>query len=128
MLRTALVLATFLCTPSVLHAQAAPAAQHGAPAIRPGTYDLAITFGGGVIPGSLKIGYVKDSLTAGVVVGEHESPVKPGEQKGSMLILEAASPAVKIRYQLAFRGDSVTGTFEYDGQSGTVAGRRAASK
>ena len=128
MLRTAFVLASFLCATPAIHAQASPAASHGAPAIRPGTYDLAITFGGGVIPGSLKIGYVKDSLTAGVIVGEHESPVKPGAQKGNTLVLEPASPGVKIRYELAFRGDSVTGTFEYEGQAGSVAGRRAAPK
>ena len=129
MLRAAAALAAFVCATPALHAQASPAA-HGAqgPVIKPGMYELAITFGGGVIPGSLKIGYVKDSLTAGVIVGEHESPVKPGAQKGSNLVLEAASPAVKIRYELFFRGDSVTGTFQYDGQAGLVAGKRAAPK
>lgn len=130
MLRAACVLATFLCATPVLHAQASPAAGHPVQArtIQAGTYDLSITFGGGVIPGSLTIGYTRDSLTAGVIVGEHESPVRPGAQKGNSLVLEGTSPAVKIRYELSFRGDSVTGTFVYEGQSGVVAGRRASAR
>ena len=102
-----------------------PAQAH---AIQAGAYDLSITFGGGVIPGKLTIGYVRDTLTAGMIVGEHESPVKPGAQKGNTLVLEGTSPAMKIRYELAFRGDSVSGTFEYDGQTGSVAGRRAPAR
>jgi hypothetical protein len=105
-------------------------AQSAAPtrAIQPGTYQLAITFGGGIMPGSLTISYVRDSLKAGMIVGEHESPVKTGAQQGNTLVLDAASPAVKIRYDLTFRGDSVSGTFVYEGQSGLVAGKRTTTR
>jgi hypothetical protein len=130
MLRAACVLATLFSATPALHAQSPAAATHAAqaPGIKAGTYELAITFGGGVIPGSLTIAYLRDSLTAAVIVGEHESPVKPGAQKGNTLVLEGTSPAVKIRYELAFRGDSVTGTFVYEGQSGLVAGQRASAR
>lgn len=128
MLRAVCVLATFLCATSILQAQASPAARHEASAIQAGAYDLSITFGGGVIPGKLTIAYVRDTLTANMIVGEHESPVKPGAQKGNTLVLEGTSPAMKIRYELAFRGDSVSGSFEYDGQTGSVAGRRAPAR
>jgi hypothetical protein len=116
----ALAVVALLTLAPTLRAQAAPTPR----SIQAGTYQLAITFGGGIMPGTLTISYVRDSLRAGMVVGEHESPVKLSTQKGNTLVLDAASPAVRIRYDLAFRGDSVSGTFVYEGQSGLVAGKR----
>jgi len=76
------------------------------------------------MPGLLRIGWIRDSLTASLAVGEHESPVRPGARRGNELVLESTSPALHVRYDLKFRGDSVSGVFTYNGQSGLVNGRR----
>lgn len=121
MFRIATILMAACAFAQPLQGQGRPAT--ATPAIRAGTYDLQITFGGGVLEGTLILGWVRDSVTATLMVGEHESPVHPARQDGSLLVLEGA-PGLAIRYQLSFTADSVTGTFTYDGSDGTVAGRR----
>jgi hypothetical protein len=115
MLRLASTLLAVLCFATVGQAQS--------PAIRAGTYDLKVTFGGGVIDGTLVLTTVGDSLDAKLKVGEHDSPVRAGARRGSQLTLEPAG-SMQIRYQLDFKGDEVTGTFTYDGEPGTLTGKR----
>ena len=91
--------------------------------IRPGTYDLEVAFGGGIINGTLVLTRSGDSLAARLQVGEHESPVHPTRPQGTRLVLEG-NPGVQIRYQLDFKGDEVTGSFTYEGEGGTVTGKR----
>lgn len=92
--------------------------------IRAGTYDLAITFGGGNLEATLEIGYKGDSVTAILKLGDHDSPVKAGKRTGNKLTLEPASPSINVRYQLEFNADDVKGTFVYDGQDGDLKGKR----
>jgi hypothetical protein len=114
MLRTVCTLLALLSTATVARGQSA---------IRSGTYDLKVTFGGGVMDGTLVLATAGDSLTARLQIGDHESPVRPSGRQGSQLVLESTG-AMKIRYQLDFKGDDVTGSFVYDGEPGTVAGKR----
>ena len=94
--------------------------------IRPGTYDLEITFGGGILEGTLVVTQVGDSLGTRLMVGGHDSPVHLARRNGLNIVLES-DPGISIRYQLEFRGDEVKGTFVYDGESGSVAGKRRGS-
>lgn len=102
---------------------AAAAAQTSAAPIQTGTYALEILFGGGVIEGRLEV-TGRDSLRMALFVGEHQSPVRLGQRRGNTVILESTVPGMDVRYELTFRGAEVTGTFRYDGQDGTVTGRR----
>jgi hypothetical protein len=92
--------------------------------IRAGVYDLAITAGGGQMEATLEISYVRDSLKAVLKVGDHQSPVKPGARRGNKLALEPQSSALDVRYDLEFKGNELSGTFVYQGEPGTVTGKR----
>lgn len=110
-------------------AQAPPAAP-SAPAhgtIQPGTYDLTIVFGGGLLDGTLEVARAGDSLTVKLAVGDHASPVAITERQGNRLILGSTTPGLNIRYQLDFTEGAVTGEFSYDGETGRVTGRRRAA-
>lgn len=123
MLRPSLVLLVALAGAPVALAQSGPPASRPAAAIQAGTYDLQITFGGGVLEGTLTIRFIGDSLDAKLLVGDHESPVHPTRRDGARLTLESG-PGMQVRYTLTFAGETVTGSFTYDGSEGTVAGRR----
>lgn len=123
MLRTSLVLLVALTGAPLALAQSGPPASRPNAAIPAGTYDLQITFGGGVLEGSLTLRYTGDSLDVKLLVGDHESPVRPTRRDGARLTLESG-PGMAIRYLLTFAGETVTGSFTYDGSEGTVAGRR----
>ncbi len=125
MLRSAAFLFAALCCASVAQSQSRPATPATRPAtvIQAGTYDLEITYGGGVLEGTLIVAMPGDSLRVTLLVGDHESPVHVARRDGALLILESA-PAMGIRYQLTFAGEAVSGAFTYDGSEGTVAGRR----
>ncbi|MEO8029664.1 MAG: hypothetical protein ABJC74_00950 [Gemmatimonadota bacterium] len=99
----------------------------GSPPIRSGTYDLEITFGGGVMNGTLEIAVPGDSTLVTLRVGDHVSPVGPTLRKGNRLVLDNTAPGDAIHYDLLFRADSVTGPFTFGGNLGSVAGRRRAS-
>lgn len=101
----------------------ATVAQAQTSTIRTGTYDLEVAFGGGVTAGTLVLTTEGDSLGARLHVGEHDSPVHPTRPQGTRLILEG-NPGVKVRYQLDFKGDEVSGSFTYEGEAGTVTGKR----
>ena len=119
MLRVAsLLLAVSLAVPSIV------AAQGPERPIRAGTYDLAITFGGGNLEATLEIGYKGDTVTAVLKLGDHGSPVRAGKRTGNKLTLEPTSPAMDVRYELEFNADEVKGTFTYDGQDGALTGKR----
>src|SRR5688572_18942606 len=92
--------------------------------IQAGTYDLQITYGGGLLDATLEIGYKGDSITAVLKLGDHQSPVKPGKRTANKLALEPVSPSMDVRYDLEFTGETVKGTFRYDGQEGLVTGKR----
>ena len=103
---------------------AAPDALAQDRAIRAGTYDLSIVFGGGAMQGTLQIAYVEDSITAVLKLGDHESPVRAGKRMENRLTLEPVSKAMDVRYQLEFTRDEVKGEFLYQAQGGTVSGTR----
>ena len=107
-----------------LVASSAAAGQSSDRPIRAGTYDLAITFGGGNLAATLEIGYKGDTLTAVLNLGDHGSPVRAGKRTGNKLTLEPTSPAMDVRYELEFNADEVKGTFKYDGQDGALTGKR----
>jgi hypothetical protein len=92
--------------------------------IRAGTYDLAITFGGGKLEATLDIGYTGDSITAVLKLGDHGSPVRAGKRTNNKLTLEPVSPEMNLRYELEFNADDVKGSFVYDGQNGELTGKR----
>ena len=128
MIRVAAVLFGLLSWGAIGRAQtpapaATPALVRTSTAIRPGTYDLEVAFGGGVLDGTLVITSAGDTLRARLAVGGHDSPVHPVRTQGAELILESG-PGLQVRYQLQFKGDSLSGSFTYDGEAGTVAGRR----
>jgi hypothetical protein len=119
MLRLACAVFAAVSIVPVVHAQSTPAAK-----IQSGTYDLEITFGGGVLEGTLEVTTAGDSLAVALQVGGHASPVRLSERKENQLVLESTNPGIEVRYELEFRGETVTGTFIYEGQSGTLTGRR----
>jgi hypothetical protein len=92
--------------------------------ILPGTYDLDVAFGGGSIQGTLLLAAAGDSLAATLHVGEHTPPVRSLTRKGSRLVLNAGGEGVRLVYDFQFRGDSVSGTFTYNGDEGLVSGKR----
>ena len=118
MLRVACTLIAALAVATVGQAQTS--------SIRTGTYDLEIAFGGGVINSVLVLTPAGDSLAARLQVGDHDSPVRATRPQGSRLILEG-SQGVQVRYQLEFKGDEVTGSFTYEGDVGTLTGKRRRS-
>ena len=122
-----LLTAALLCLAgtSALEAQAVGGrpVESGSPTIRLGIYDLEITFGGGTIQGLLTLSRPADSLRAALRVGDHDSPIGSIREDRSELTLEGA-PGMDIRYKLRFQGDTVAGSFTYDGQPGTVSGKR----
>lgn len=93
-------------------------------AIRAGTYDLSVTYGGGQLQATLDIQYRRDSLVATLKLGDHESPIRAGKRQGSKLELESTSAEVDVRYRLEFNADAVKGTFAFQGQDGEVSGTR----
>jgi len=107
---------------AVLPARAQTSASPGG--IEPGIYDLEITFGGGILAGTLTLRAQGDSLGVTLLVNDHESPVRPTGREGSRLVLESSTPGTDIRYQLEFRGAVVTGSFTYNGDPGSVTGKR----
>ena len=114
----ALLLALTLALPDTVSAQGPDRP------IRAGTYDLAITFGGGQLEATLEIGYKGDTVTAVLNLGDHGSPIRAGKRTGNKLTLEPTSPAMDVRYELEFNADDVKGTFKYDGQDGALTGKR----
>lgn len=100
------------------------AAQESVGPIRTGTYDLEILFGGGVMEGALTLTASGDSLVAALMVSNHPSPVRAGEQDRNRLTLVSTSAAMDVGYSLEFSGDDVSGTFRYNGQDGSVTGKR----
>jgi hypothetical protein len=96
--------------------------------IAAGTYELSVAFGGGLLEATLEIAYVRDSMTAVLKLGDHESPVKAGARRGNKLTLEPKSAGTDVRYELEFSGATVKGTFTYQGDTGTVTGKRRANR
>lgn len=99
-------------------------AQSASRDIQPGSYELQLTYGGGLLDATLEIAYRGDTLTATLRLGAHDSPVKAGKRTGTHLVLEPTSPAMDVRYELDFKGDAVTGKFVFQGEAGTLNGKR----
>ena len=93
-------------------------------AVRPGTYDLEIAFGGGVIKGTLELTVAGDSLAAKLHVGDHDPPVQSLTQTGSHVVINVGGAGMKIVYDLTFAADAVNGTLTYNGDPGFVTGKR----
>ena len=102
---------------------ASPAAGQ-ASTIQPGIYDLEIAVGGGILEGTLKIAMVGDSTDAKLAVGEHAPPIQLVTRKGSRLTLSGKGEGVDVVYELQFTGEALLGTFTFNGDSGTVTGKR----
>jgi hypothetical protein len=115
--------ATFLFALALITPASAKAQAQDRP-IRAGTYDLAITFGGGNLEATLEVGYKGDTVTTVLKLGDHQSPVRAGKRTGNRLTLEPVSPSMDVRYELEFNADEVKGTFRYDGQDGALTGKR----
>jgi hypothetical protein len=93
-------------------------------AIQPGTYDLEVVTGGGVVNGTLVLTAIRDSIDAKLHVGEHAPPISTITRKGEQLRLAGSGPGLRIVYDLTFSGSTVRGTFEFNDMSGTVTGTR----
>jgi hypothetical protein len=106
------------------HPPAKPPAAAQSSTILPGTYDLEIAFGGGVMDGTLVIAMVGDSLDAKLTVGEHAPPIKSVVRKGSHLTLSGKGDGVDVAYELDFSGDALVGKFTFNGDGGAVTGTR----
>ncbi len=63
------------------------------------------------------------ALKAQLKLGDHDSPVHAGERKGNKLALESTTPGMAVHYDLEFKGEQVTGSFTFNGESGTVSGK-----
>lgn len=124
--RTLLALVLPLAAAAVVVPATSVAAQERA--IRAGTYTLAITYGGGQLDATLAIAYRGDTLSAVLKLGDHDSPVRAAKPNGNRLVLEPTSPAMDVRYELDFDGDDVTGRFVYQGEAGTLTGKRKRSE
>ena len=130
MLRTATFAAALLLAATTASAQAssAPATSSKSAtsgAIKPGTYDIELAFGGGVMTGSLEITAVGDSVGAKIAVGDHAPPpVRKISRSGSNLTIEAGDTGITVVYDLAFDGDGVGGKFTFNGDPGLVTGKR----
>jgi hypothetical protein len=98
------------------------------PAIRPGTYDLTITIGGGQLDGVLALDIKGDSTHVDLTVGGHSPAFRRIERKGSALTLVGGAEGMLVEYQLQFGADTVTGVLNYNGSDGTVTGRRRGPK
>jgi hypothetical protein len=98
----------------------------GTPAIRAGTYDLEVAFGGGVMQGTLQLIPVGDSLAAKMHVGEHDPQVRSMTRKGAQLTLamDMGGEGMTLIYDFKFDGDALTGSFKYNGDPGLVTGKR----
>jgi hypothetical protein len=129
-LRTVTFSAALLLAVTTASAQApsAPATSSKAAtsgAIKPGTYDLELAFGGGIMTGSLEITTVGDSVGAKLAVGDHAPPpIRKIKRSGSNLTIEAGDAGVTVVYDLAFDGDGVGGKFTFNGDPGLVTGKR----
>jgi hypothetical protein len=93
-------------------------------AIQPGTYDLEVVTGGGVVAGTLVLTAIRDSIDAKLHVGEHTPPISSITRKGAQLRLAGSGPGLRIVYDFTFSGSAVRGTFEFNEMSGTVTGTR----
>ncbi|NOT08985.1 MAG: hypothetical protein HOP28_12370 [Gemmatimonadales bacterium] len=124
MLRLAVGLFTVLAAAPPAAAQAGGQAQ----SIRAGTYDLAVTYGGGVLDGTLVLEYKGDSVAVKLTVGEHEPTIRTIVRKGTRITLAGGAAGMALVYTLDFKGDALTGTFTFDGVDGTVTGTRRTAK
>ena len=101
---------------------AQPAASSGS--VRPGTYDLELAIGGGTIQGNLALTATGDSLAAALHVADHDVPVKSLTRTGSRLTFDAGGEGMKVSYDIKFAGDSLSGSFIFNGDPGFVTGKR----
>jgi hypothetical protein len=111
---------------AVTTAQAPKAAQPAASSgsVRPGTYDLDLAIGGGTIQGSLALTASGDSLTGALHVADHDVPVRNLTRTGSRLTFDAGGEGMKVSYDIKFAGDSISGSFIFNGDPGFVTGKR----
>lgn len=111
-----------------VQAQSPAAAAHkpaAAGSIRPGTYDIELAIGGGVLKGTLELTAIGDSLAAKIGVGDHAPPpIRSIKRNGTQLAINAGDTGVDVAYDLRFDGDAVTGKFTFNGDPGLISGKR----
>ena len=116
----ALAQGTATTSPSPSRTTATPAST----TIRPGTYDLEVAFGGGVLEGTLTLTAIGDSLAAKLHVGEHDPAVRTLTRNGNHLLVDAGGEGMQLVYDFQFDGDAVSGSFKMNGDAGLVTGKR----
>jgi hypothetical protein len=119
--------AMLLAAPAAFaQAPAAPAAaSKSTTAIQPGMYDIELAIGGGTLNGTLELKQVGDSLAPTIRVGDHSPPpIKSVTRKGAALDITAGDAGTNVAYKLTFSGETVTGTFTFNGDPGLVSGKR----
>lgn len=121
----ALLPTLLLVSAAAAQAPATPARPTGT--VVPGTYDLEVAFGGGILEGRLTVPAARDSASLVLMVGGHQSPVQQTRRQGNLLVLDNKTPDQKIHFELTFEGESVKGSFTFGDGGGTVTGRRKAS-
>ena len=115
--------AAFAQAPSSPAAVQKPAAATGS--IKPGTYDIELAIGGGVLQGTMELTAIGDSLAAKIAVGDHEPPpVRSIKRTGDQLAISAGTTGIDVVYDLRFDGDAVSGKFSFNGDPGLISGKR----
>ena len=103
----------------------APASKVTTAAIQPGMYDIELAIGGGTLNGTLELKQVGDSLAPTIRVGDHNPPpITSVTRNGSALDITAGDAGTNVAYKLKFSGETLTGTFTFNGDPGLVSGKR----
>lgn len=90
-----------------------------------GTFDLGVQAGDAEMPGVLTIESKSDGLHATIAVGAHPAPVvKSVTRQGATVKITAGDESSAAIYNLTFSGDSLTGTYEFNGMKGRIRGVR----
>jgi hypothetical protein len=90
-----------------------------------GTFDLGVQAGDNELPGVLTIESKADGLHATIAVGAHPAPVvKTVTREGATVKITAGDETSRAIYNLTFSGDSLSGTYEFNGMKGRIRGLR----
>ncbi|HUQ83288.1 MAG TPA: hypothetical protein VM076_19195 [Gemmatimonadaceae bacterium] len=104
---------------------AVAASKSNTAAIQPGMYDIELAIGGGTLNGTLELKQVGDSLAPTIRVGDHPPPpIKSVMRNGSALDIAAGDAGTNVAYKLKFNGETLSGTFTFNGDPGFVTGKR----
>ena len=121
----ALVATTAAATTGAQDAKTSAKAQQSSARAVTGTFDLGVQMGDGELPGVLTIESKTDGLHATIAVGAHPAPViKSVTRQGSSVKITAGDDKTSAIYNFTFAGDSLTGSYEFNGMKGRIRGIR----